>query len=105
MSSVINNINNNNVILIKRCAVPSACDQRLDPPSPEARSMTSRDAEGGTGHSDPVLLQRLGGGGEPGAGGRFRFARWSVARLGCGGVSVKTFFVFISFDLVLYSLY
>ena len=36
-----------------------------------------------------MLLQRLDGGGEPGAGGRFRFARWSVVRLGCGGVSVK----------------
>ena len=37
------------------------------------------------------------GGGEPGAGDRFRLAGWLAVRLGCG-VGVKTFFVFISFD-------
>ena len=48
-------------------------------------------------HGDPVLQQHLDGGGEPGAGDRFRLAGWLAVRLGCG-VSVKTFFVFISFD-------
>ena len=48
-------------------------------------------------HSDPVLQQHLDGGGEPGAGDRFRLAGWLAVRLGCG-VSVKTFFVFISFS-------
>ena len=53
-------------------------------------------------HGDPVLQQHLDGGGEPGAGDRFRLAGWLAVRLGCG-VSVKTFFVFISFDLMLLS--
>jgi len=43
-----------------------------------------------------VLLRHLDAGGEPGAGGRFRLAGWSAVWLGCGGVSVKTFFVLIS---------
>ena len=50
-----------------------------------------------------MLLQHLDGGGEPGAGGRFRFAEWSVVRLGCGGVRVKNDFVFTNLDLILYS--
>ena len=47
-----------------------------------------------------MLLQHLDGGGEPGAGGRFRFAEWSVVRLGCGGVRVKNDFVFTNLDLI-----
>ena len=42
----------------------------------------------------------MDGGGEPGAGGRFRFAEWSVVRLGCGGVRVKNNFVFTNLDLI-----